>query len=113
MGNEHPLDSLRQKMQALDAMEQEARQKQERDQPKNTFYNQVTESVWSMYVAGCPNGGSTKLFYPALLQIRNEAHPGRPVLAARAAASDEGQDHHAQDRERLASPERRMIYDKQ
>lgn len=59
--NEHPLpSSLRQKMQALDAMEQEARQKQERDQPTNTIYNKVTDSVWSMYVAGCPNGGSTK-----------------------------------------------------
>ena len=61
--NEHPLPSnLRQKMQVLNAMEQEARQEQERNYPKNTIYNQVTESVWSMYVAGCPNGGSAKLF---------------------------------------------------
>ena len=79
--NEHPLpSSLRQKMQALDAMEQEARQKQERDQPTNTIYNKVTDSVWSMYVAGCPNGGSTKFFYPALLQIRNEAAKAQDVL---------------------------------
>ncbi len=79
--NEHPLpDSLRQKMQALEAMEQEARQKQERDQPKTTIYNQATENVWSMYVAGCPHGGSTKLLYPALLQIRNEAAKAQDVL---------------------------------
>ena len=67
-------------MQALDAMEQEARQKQEHNQPKNTIYNQVTESVWSMYVAGCPNGGSTKFLYPALLQIRNDAAKAQDVL---------------------------------
>lgn len=79
--NEHPLpDTLRQKMQALDAMEQESRQRQERNQPKNTIYNKVTDSVWSMYVAGCPNGGSTKLLYPALLQIRNEAAKAQNVL---------------------------------
>ena len=40
----------------------------------------MTESVWSMYVAGCPNGGSAKLFYPALLRIRNEAAKAQDVL---------------------------------
>ncbi|TYK67495.1 oxidoreductase [Comamonas sp. Z3] len=79
--NEHPLpSSLRQKMQALDAIEQEARQRQERNQPKNTIYNQVTEKVWSMYVAGCPNGGSAKLFDPALQQVRMEAIKSQDVL---------------------------------
>ena len=79
--NEHPLpNSLRQMMQTLDTLEQESRQKQEREQPKTTIYNKVTDSVWSMYVAGCPNGGSTKLLYPALLQIRNEAAKAHDVL---------------------------------
>ena len=79
--NEHPMpDSLRQKMQALDELEHESRQKQERNQPKNTIFGKVKDSVWSMYVAGCPNGGSAKLFYPALLQIYNEAAKVQDVL---------------------------------
>lgn len=79
--NEHPLpDSLRQKVQALDELEHESRQKQERNQPKNTIFGKVKDSVWSMYIAGCPNGGSTKLFYPALFQIYKEAAKAQDVL---------------------------------
>lgn len=79
--NEHPLpDSLRQKMQALDTLEQESRQKQEHNQPKNTIYNQVTERVWSMYAAGCWQGGSTKFLSPALDRINIEAMKAQDVL---------------------------------